>query len=309
MWIGKKCKTKNSNIMVIAHLNGQLGNQMFVYATAYALAKKTNDNLSVYKFEFDLLYRGVGFHLGKLMLDNDITYYKGIPSAYYKNTCYAFINKISDRLLKKKVFVIKNEEARIDYLNEAPNTYTEMHVDYSKQFHSVEGFRQSPLYFEEYRLDLIKQFRPNYSVDSETSQYIKIIQKESYPVSLHIRRGDYVKIGCCLSMSYYVDAIRLMKGKHPEMSLFIFSDDIEWVKSNLDVCGVKTYFISHNHSVNPFDDIWAMSKCKSNIIANSSFSWWGAYLNTNEDKLVIAPRKILDNNNKILPSDWIMIND
>lgn len=295
--------------MVIAHLNGQLGNQMFVYATAYALAKKTNDNLSVYKFDFDLLYRSVGFQLGKLMLDRDINYYKGIPSIYYKNTCYAFINKIIGRLLKKKTIVVTKEGARIDYLNEYPNTYTEICVDKSKQIHSVEGFRQSPLYFDDYRLDLIKQFQPNYSVDSETLQYIKIIQEESYPVSLHIRRGDYEKIGCCLSMSYYINAIKLMKYKQPDMSLFVFSDNIEWVKLNLDVCGVKTYFISHNHSVNPFDDIWAMSKCKSNIIANSSFSWWGAYLNTNEDKLVIAPRKILDNNNKILPSDWIMIND
>lgn len=295
--------------MVIAHLNGQLGNQMFVYATAYALAKKTNDNLSVYKFDFDLLYRSVGFQLGKLMLDRDINYYKGIPSIYYKNTCYAFINKIIGRLLKKKTIVVTKEDARIDYLNEYPNTYTEICVDKSKQIHSVEGFRQSPLYFDDYRLDLIKQFQPNYSVDSETLQYIKIIQEESYPVSLHIRRGDYEKIGCCLSMSYYINAIKLMKYKQPDMSLFVFSDNIEWVKLNLDVCGVKTYFISHNHAVNPFDDIWAMSKCKSNIIANSSFSWWGAYLNTNEDKYVIAPRKILDNNNKILPTDWIMIND
>ena len=231
------------------------------------------------------------------------------PSIYYKNTCYAFINKLIGRLLKKKTIVVTKEDARIDYLNEYPNTYTEICVDKSKQIHSVEGFRQSPLYFDDYRLDLIKQFQPNYSVDPETLQYIKIIQEESYPVSLHIRRGDYEKIGCCLSMSYYINAIKLMKYKQPDMSLFVFSDNIEWVKLNLDVCGVKTYFISHNHAVNPFDDIWAMSKCKSNIIANSSFSWWGAYLNTNEDKYVIAPRKILDNNNKILPTDWIMIND
>ena len=69
------------------------------------------------------------------------------------------------------------------------------------------------------------------------------------------------------------------------------------------------FFVDHKRKIKPYSDIWAMTKCKANIIANSSFSWWGAYLNQNVDKAVFAPKKILENNNQIIPDDWVIIDD
>lgn len=293
--------------MIIARLNGQLGNQMFIYAAAYALAKKRNEKLCVYKYEFDTLFRTVGFQIGYLKIDK-CSYYIGIPLMYYMDTTKLFLQKIVNKLTRRDVLHFKVcRNVGYDYLLEVSNTYTPFSIDDLKEYHIVEGFRQSPLYFDDYREDLIRQFQPIYQIDSETNDCIVQIHQTVYPVSVHIRRGDYVKIGCCLSMDYYEKAILLIKKKHPELTLFIFSDDINWVKDNLNIDGLSSIFVNHNHQVRAFDDIWAMSKCKSNIIANSSFSWWGAYLNTNDDKIVVAPSKILDNNNKILPAEWIVI--
>ncbi|HOV15035.1 MAG TPA: alpha-1,2-fucosyltransferase, partial [Spirochaetota bacterium] len=139
--------------------------------------------------------------------------------------------------------------------------------------------------------------------------------KNSNSVSIHVRRGDYVGNiktlnfhGVC-EIDYYIDAINSIKQKVQNPLFFIFSDDIEWCKNNIK--DENSIFIDFERD--DYVDMYLMTVCKHNIIANSSFSYWAAYLNQNFDKIVIAPKKWFkdDNQNKrtegLIPEKWIRI--
>ncbi|MEI6553564.1 MAG: alpha-1,2-fucosyltransferase, partial [bacterium] len=137
----------------------------------------------------------------------------------------------------------------------------------------------------------------------------------SNSISIHIRRGDYISNqeannfhGSC-SIDYYTEAINIIKGKVSNPIFFVFSDDIAWVKENLKSDIVATWVSEYN--LDNTEDLLLMSFCKHQIIANSSFSWWGAYLNRNINKIVIAPKKWIANKgyntDEITPSSWIKL--
>lgn len=122
------------------------------------------------------------------------------------------------------------------------------------------------------------------------------IIKSCNAVSLHIRRGDYISNattntihGTC-NLDYYKRAVEYIKKNSVSPIFFIFSDDIDWVKDNLHL-NEKHYYIDWNNADTNYEDMRLMSLCKHNVIANSSFSWWGAWLNNNPKKIVIAPQK------------------
>jgi hypothetical protein len=132
---------------------------------------------------------------------------------------------------------------------------------------------------------------------------------------VHIRRGDFLneKITAyhgVLSAFYFEKAIGLIREKIPSASIYFFSDDIEWVKQNLAV-DKNSVFVSSFITRSAIEDFYLMTKCKHNIIANSSFSWWPAWLNNNPDKIVVAPKKWFAdssiNTNDLIPQDWIRI--
>ena len=149
---------------------------------------------------------------------------------------------------------------------------------------------------------------PNYAYSAETGRWADKIKKcES--VSLHIRRGDYVKIGLTLELDYYYEAIRYIKSimdKKTKIEIFVFSDDLEWVKRNLKIDETVNYVNIHESVCCDIDEMMLMSMCKHNITANSTFSWWGAWLNRNPSKIVVAPLKEF-NNPGIIPKEWIRI--
>ena len=115
--------------------------------------------------------------------------------------------------------------------------------------------------------------------------------------------------GVC-SIEYYIKAITFISQHIVNPNFFIFSDDIEWVKFNLPII-YPHYYISNYTTLKPFEEIKLMSFCRHHIIANSSFSWWGAWLNTNPDKIVIAPQKWFNNPHinimDLLPESWIKL--
>ena len=143
---------------------------------------------------------------------------------------------------------------------------------------------------------------------------MKEIQK-SKSVSLHIRRGDYISNktyyanhGIC-NLSYYNKAVDYLRKKlGNDIKIFAFSDDPNWVYENLKL-PVEIIFINNNSSEKSYEDLRLMVNCDHNIIANSSFSWWGAWLNQNPDKIVISPQKWFGNNRMknpdITPSTWL----
>lgn len=178
-------------------------------------------------------------------------------------------------------------------------------INYEENCHYyLDGYWQSEKYFSNIS-DLIKrELRPS---DDIISKIKSIKNLDSKSISLHIRRTDYVTSNGyhpLQSIDYYQNAIDII-GEYDY--IFIFSDDIKWCKENFSFKNM--IFIEGFDDV---EDLWIMSMCKNNIIANSSFSWWGAWLNDNKNKKVIAPKKWFGDNvnlntSDIIPETWITI--
>ena len=200
--------------------------------------------------------------------------------------------------------------------------YKEPHLNFDKNVFSLsdssylKGYWQTEKYFIKNKVNILRDLKI-ISHQNEKNKIIssKIANKTS--VSLHIRRGDYISNsaynsthGTC-SLAYYTNAVNLLINKiGGNFKVFAFSDDPEWVSSNLKL-PVGIYFVKNNSSEYNYEDLRLMSECDHNIIANSSFSWWGAWLNTNYNKIVITPSKWYGDkstkNDDITPSNWIKI--
>lgn len=176
------------------------------------------------------------------------------------------------------------------------------------------GLYQSEKYFIEVKNEILKQYTLKNPLSIGAKDLLEKIKSNPNSVSLHIRRGDYVKNtktnkyhGTC-DLDYYHKAIDIIKTKMIDPAFFIFSDDIEWVKENLHI---ENAIYSSDKSIRDYEEMILMSKCSHNIIANSTFSWWGAYLNTNLNKIVIAPKQWTVKKSSIeldiLPEIWLQI--
>ena len=134
--------------------------------------------------------------------------------------------------------------------------------------------------------------------------------KNCNSVSVHIRRGDYAECGISLlGFRYYISAISIINDKVSNPKFYFFSDDITVAKDIAEQMNVDYTIISHNQGEKSYQDMFLMSQCKYNIIANSSFSWWGAWLNTFHDKIVISPKKWVESDDLHNPQldSWILI--
>jgi hypothetical protein len=182
----------------------------------------------------------------------------------------------------------------------------------------LNGYWQSYKYFENIRSDLLTEITPKLIGVPNYIIYERLIKNSNNPVAIHVRRGDYVssksasKIHEVLSINYYKKAIEAIKCRTKNQTLFFFSDDIDWVKEhfkNLENC----HFIEpmkKNESV--VQELYLMSLCENYIIANSSLSWWGAWLGKNKNKVVLYPEKWVSNISQIsstdlIPKDWISL--
>lgn len=184
----------------------------------------------------------------------------------------------------------------------------------------IKGYFQSYKYFEGYE-DLIRNiFKfPKDKIGKENIELLNDIKK-SNSISIHIRRGDYVnnnktnKVHGTCDLEYYNNAIKNITDNNNEgFKLFFFSDDIDWVKEKFKKTNYKKTFISNNINDKSWIDMFLMSSCNHNIIANSSFSFWGAWLNSKLDKKVIAPKKwfvddkLESQSKNLIPPQWIRI--
>ena len=173
----------------------------------------------------------------------------------------------------------------------------------------LEGYFQNPVYFQNLRSALINEFSfPKRS--GQTKEIELKIQKTKNPVAIHIRRGDYTKPEIqsyhgILPLNYYKQSIELIKSKVENPIFYIFSDDPEWCEDNLASITGKNII---KGTTQAWEDMYLVSKCKHQIIANSSFSWWGAWLNSNLEKIVIAPKNWFNHmETDILPEEWISL--
>lgn len=279
--------------MIKVVINGGLGNQMFQYAVgrAAALRNKTNLKLDVSWYEYTGKNTKRNFELDKFNIKAK-TFGKGLA---------ALINKILVKLRLIKMFYEKEIYKFDDSFFTSKNIY-------------LNGFWQNEYYFKDY----INVIRKDFYIKGELSKNFLLLKNKtenSESVAVHIRRGDYVVNqetnnfhGTC-SLDYYKQSISLIKERIAKPCFYIFSDDINWVKSNLrlsnDVVWISDY------KINDVEELILLSLCKHQIIANSSFSWWGAYLNENPEKIVIAPQRWINddryNTSNMTPSSWIKI--
>jgi Glycosyl transferase family 11 len=266
-------KSVEDEEFVTVVLNGGLGNQMFEVAAAYAYGQN---------------------HQKKLIMDHSI---KNISKrSTYFDTKFKWTR---NDVLKKSWKECKEKRFMFD---ELPLVKGDV---------KLVGYFQSSKYFDEYRKDI---------VDLYNTTKVKLpTEIEGVKVSVHFRRGDYVghAMHTNQQMQYYIYAVKLLQTFDYDLNLVIFSDDIVWCKENLaslwrEQTGVKlTYLDEYMENVTDEEEMSLMSQCDHHIIANSSFSWWGAYMDLKPDAKTVAPKQWFNNEIKewddIYCAGWLVI--
>jgi len=293
--------------MIIVHLNGGLGNQMFQYAFGKRTAENNNDILKLDLSHYSNTHPTETprrYNLDIYNINESFASDKEIGALKFGNR--SFFSRILSWLS------VSDEER--SYIVEKFFQFDQSMLDIKGNAY-LQGYWQSEKYFNDIRKVLLENFTIKTHLDDKNKKVLDGIN-ETESVSVHIRRGDYIKDkktkqfhGTC-SLEYYKKAIDIIGKKIKNPHFFIFSDDIEWAKKNLRL-SYPAHFVDNNDDEHNYEDLRLMSNCKHNIIANSSFSWWGAWLNQNPDKIVIAPRKWFNDPNidtsDVTPKSWLRI--
>ena len=285
--------------MKIIKIKSGLGNQMFQYAFAKTWQTLTDDKvlLDISHFKLENLHNG--FELAEVFnidldfaAEDEVKRIATIPDS--------FINRIRRKYLTKPTHYIENEEV------------FNKNVFSFKDDHYFEGYWQNEKYFEPIKQNINSIFSFKKPLNEESAGAEKQITSKT--ASIHIRRGDYLlKMNSFLNvcdLAYYEKALKTLKNKAEIDRIIVFSDDSQWCRENLDFGSIPAIYADWNNGADSWQDMYLMSKCANNIIPNSSFSWWAAYLNPNPGKIVIAPaiwKKTTGNTKKELPENWIKI--
>lgn len=275
--------------MIITKIYGGLGNQLFQYAVGRCLSEQKNTPffLDVSKFE---KYKLRGYNLGEF------------------NICESFVDQ---NVSKKYSFFESNKLNNLynklmfnkGYIREKTFEFDEelFNVKYDNIY--LEGYWQNEKYFSSIKNILRYEFTLKNQLSDNAKGIENLICKTSNSISVHIRKTDFLKkenkkIFADLTASYYTNAILKIKEHFESAHFFVFSDDFLWVKNNIRFDFPTTYVDSNNPA---HEDLYLMSLCNHNIIANSTFSWWGAWLNDNKEKMVIAPKNWFSNGRSVEP--------
>ena len=292
--------------MIIVRLNGGLGNQMFQYAIGRATALRHSTTL-----RFDLrgieddTRRAYGLHVWRIA---------GEPASRMDVLRMRVLNKASRKLHPSAPYykhpLIREREFPFD-----------SNLLEAKRNCWLFGYWQSEKYFDA----VADQVRADFTPATKISIPSRAVEREilaagNSSVFLHIRRGDYARDsnilemhGTC-SVAYYTRAADHIAQQVSDPRFFAFSDEPEWVRDNLHL-PYRTTIVSHNRPGNAFDvgreheDLWLMSRCRHAVLANSSFSWWGAWLNSERERIVIAPQRWVGtlklDTRDLIPARWI----
>lgn len=290
--------------MIFLCISGGLGNQMFQYAAAKALSKRIGKDVRVVdhavvkdiKRNFELPGFGI-----KDRLESEI----------FGSVCWSYSS-----CAKKICSLVGKSGWR-------GRCFIEREYEFDEGFFSapagggllINGIFQSYKYFSE----IENEIRCLYSPKQTSKDYVDLLKKigSVNSVSIHVRRGDYVECsrtseyhGVC-DIGYYDKSIDLLKKEVSDPRIFLFSDDIEWCRRTFSKVDIPVTFIDDAYRLSEHQEISLMSHCDHNIIANSSFSWWGAWLNRNLEKKVVAPRQWFlkgpSNTDDLIPEEWIRI--
>ena len=278
---------------------------MFQCAIAQILGERNKAHVLLDKSFFNLKEKKPGhtprqFELDIFKIDN--------PEPDKSDLNFFYQPSVVQRL--SKLFVISS-----------PKIYFEPSINYHPEVLNLKspvflrGYFQSYKYYlgrESFVKDLFRF--PVEQLDGQNKEILQEIRKV-ITVSIHVRRGDYVDDkatrdfhGNC-DVDYYLNALSLIASENDNLTLVLFSDDSKWVKEKFGYLPYLKIFIDHNNDAESWKDMFLMSCCNHNIIANSSFSWWAAWLNNNPEKIVVAPKKWFAKRSQIdlMPEQWIQI--
>lgn len=279
--------------MIFTRLHGRLGNQMFQYAAARALAARLGTQVALDARGALMRGEGVLTRVFDLPLAEPVE----LPPARHATPL---------------------RYAAWRFLGRAPVFHREQGLGYNRQVKQwgdncyLHGYWQSERYFHQISVDIRSDFTfPAFSNQQNADMADRIAQGLS--ISLHVRRGDYLTLGAHVlcDQAYYEAALAaVLERSGSEPTVYVFSDDPGWAKDNLPL-PCKKVVVDFNGPETDFEDMRLMSLCQHNIIGNSSFSWWAAWLNTNAGKQVAGPAKWFGDpkltNPDILPPEWLSI--
>lgn len=286
--------------MIIVKIIGGLGNQMFQYAFGKFIEKKYHQEL-LYDLNDFTFYKTNPFLLDKLIVNipkvssKDLSEYL---SSYNSSLFGLFKSK------KWKIFTENNFHGQDIPISKYSGFY-------------FDGYWQKEIYLSDIREDLLKEFLIKEELNNSNKEMLAQIKRDN-SISLHVRRGDFVTDkktllihGVC-SVEYYNKAVSYLEDKLKDPVFYVFSNDYNWAKDNIKFKS-KVVYVDINDSKQGYLDMNLMKHCKNNIVANSSFSWWGAWLNENPNKIVISPKKwyassrMQKRSKYLIPNSWVRL--
>jgi hypothetical protein len=290
--------------MIVTQLVGGLGNQMFQYAVGRALAIKHNTSLKLDTSPF------AGYALRAYALARFAIEASELTDGERRDLGLdrAPAGRVG-RLLQRL-----RPPSRTPVIKERGFSFDPSVLDAPATCH-LQGYWQSPKYFAAIERDIRREFtvrEPLAGANLDASRQME----NGTAVSLHVRRGDYVANphtnryhGTC-DADYYTAAEALLRKRVGRFRIFVFSDDPEWAQANLRLASPMTV-LRHNGPAQDYEDLRLMTLCRHHIIANSTFSWWGAWLCTQPGKLVVAPRNWFRDpeidTTDLMPDDWVRL--
>jgi Glycosyl transferase family 11 len=293
---------------IMTRLIGGLGNQMFQYAAGRALSLRAGAALKVDRSGFDS-YKLHHYSLGALPIQAATATAADLAEfAPAVEPTPSWRDRWRSRLGGK---------ARID----KPRPYRERHFHFDAAVTELRppvylvGYWQSERYFLDYAATVRRELTPVAPLEPENEAIAARIDAAN-AVSVHVRRGDYVSDpntnrvhGSC-SQDYYRRAVDYVSARAGSPHLFVFSDDQQWARRNLRL-GFPATFVETNSPARNYRDMQLMARCRHHIIANSSFSWWGAWMNPSNDKIVVAPERWFNvdmhDTRDLIPDGWVRV--
>ena len=291
--------------MIIVRLSGGLGNQLFQYATGRALAIRNQEQLVVDNriFQSDTFRR-----FCMPVFNADFVLASELPAAedmlppprkrWLQFLCWRITHGRSLRFVRERTLLF---DPKIPVIGS--NVY-------------LHGYWQSEQYFRDMGSVIRSDLTLRVSPSNENLRWLSEIAATT-SVSVHVRRGDYVadakasRVHGTCSLDYYERAAEQIAGRlKTSPTFYIFSDDPKWVQENLRL-PFDVQYVNHNDDAHNYEDLRLMAACHHHIVANSSFSWWGAWLGCNPNRTVIAPRVWFNDPSRsdqsLVPADWIRL--
>lgn len=288
--------------MITTRILGGLGNQFFQYAIGRRLALAEGSTLRLDVSSFKTYFRSY--------LLNRFTIQAELLSETEAASCQRFRQRSSPAYWFERFKPMTKRR----YREERPADYFHYKPEYlapiAKPLY-LAGYWQHAEYLEPIREQLLTELSllPEYAIPAAHPLLQKLTQTEI--AAVHFRRGDYAKtMHGILDQSYYVNALKELLKQKPKIELYVFSNDIDWVKEQV-AFEVPVTYVSEEHGLEDYQEFDLMRRCQHQIIANSTYSWWAAWLNQYPEKLLFAPKRWLQASEQdasaIIPPTWKLI--